>query len=327
MHPHRCFRRVARVFGLAVLLLFVVAPAGFSVDDHAGALIVSEGAAPGLPWWVYPILLFATTFALGIVAVMGGVGGGVLFVPIVSGFFPFHIDFVRCAGLLIALTGSLSAGPGLLRKGLASFRLALPAALLASTAAIGGATLGLALPTNVIEIALGVAILGISVLILSSANKSEYPTVTTADKLSSVLRITGIYVEESSGQQINWQVHRTVPGFLLFLLIGVIAGMFGLGAGWANIPVLNLVINAPLKISVATSSFLLSITDTTAAWVYVNQGALLPILVVPSLVGMIVGARIGGLLLPKVKPSVVRVAVIVLLMLAGLRSLLKGLGV
>lgn len=327
MHSHRCSRRVARVLGLVVLLLVVVASTGFSLDDHAGALILSEGAPPGLPWWVYPILLFATTFTLGIIAVMGGVGGGVLFVPIVSGFFPFHIDFVRCAGLLIALTGSLSAGPGLLRKGLASFRLALPAALLASTAAIGGATLGLALPTNVIEIALGVAILGISVLIVSSARKSEYPTVTHADKLSSVLRISGIYVEESSGQEINWQVHRTVPGFLLFLLIGVIAGMFGLGAGWANIPVLNLVINAPLKISVATSSFLLSITDTTAAWVYVNQGALLPILVVPSLVGMILGARIGGLLLPKVKPSIVRVAVIVLLVLAGVRSLLKGLGV
>ena len=31
----------------------------------------------------------------GFVAVPSGVGGGVLFVPIVGGFFPFHLDFVR----------------------------------------------------------------------------------------------------------------------------------------------------------------------------------------------------------------------------------------
>ena len=67
------------------------------------------------------------------------------------------------------------------------------------------------------------------------------------------------------------------------------AGMFGLGAGWANVPVLNLLMGAPLKISVATSKFLLSITDTSAAWVYLNQGCVIPLMVVPSLVGIMLG--------------------------------------
>jgi len=80
-----------------------------------------------MPWWAWPLLLFAVAFLLGIVAVIGGIGGGVLFVPIVGGFFPFHLDFVRGAGLLLALSGSLSAGPALLRGGLASLRLAMPA--------------------------------------------------------------------------------------------------------------------------------------------------------------------------------------------------------
>ena len=67
--------------------------------------------------------------------------------------------------------------------------------------------------------------------------------------------------------------------------IGVMAGMFGLGAGWANVPVLNLLMGAPLKISVATSKFLLSITDTSAAWIYLNQGCVIPMMVVPVVVG------------------------------------------
>src|SRR6185503_12650778 len=82
-----------------------------------------------MDWWVWPIALFAVTFAMGIVAVLAGVGGGVLFVPIVSAFFPFHLDFVRATGLLLALTSALSAAPTLLRSGLASLRLAMPLAL------------------------------------------------------------------------------------------------------------------------------------------------------------------------------------------------------
>ena len=50
------------------------------------------------------MILLLVTFLMGIVAVLGGVGGGVLFVPIISGFFPFHLDFVRGTGLLVALS-------------------------------------------------------------------------------------------------------------------------------------------------------------------------------------------------------------------------------
>lgn len=64
-----------------------------------------------------------------------------LFVPLVSGFFPFHLDFVRGAGLLVALAGALAAGPGLLRRNFANLRLALPVALIASACSIVGAML------------------------------------------------------------------------------------------------------------------------------------------------------------------------------------------
>lgn len=297
-----------------------------------GSAPASTGAAPPqasgsvTPWWVWPLVLFIVTFLLGIVAVLGGVGGGVLFVPIISGFFPFHLDFVRGAGLLVALAGALAAGPGLLKKGMAYLRLSLPVALIASACAIGGAILGLALPTNVVQIALGATILGI-VAIMLIAGKSEYPEVKEADALSSALRITGIYYEPSTGQEIDWKIHRTPQGLAVFVIIGVMAGMFGLGAGWANVPVLNIMMGAPLKVSVATSKFLLSITDTSAAWIYINSGAVLPIIVVPSIIGIMLGSMVGVKILSKARPAAIRYIVIVLLLFAGARALLKGLGI
>jgi uncharacterized membrane protein YfcA len=316
-------KNVATIVSLLCVVLFFFS---FSYASTESTPVPASPGAASTPWWVWPLVLFVVTFALGIVAVLGGVGGGVLFVPIIGGFFPFHIDFVRGAGLLVALAGALAAGPGLLKKGMADLRLALPVAVIASACAIVGAMLGLALPARVVNTALGATILGI-VAIMLIAKKSEYPEVKQADALSTALRINGIYHEASSGQDINWKIHRTPQALATFILIGVMAGMFGLGAGWANVPVLNLMMGAPLKVSVATSKFLLSITDTSAAWIYVNNGAVLPMMVVPSIIGIMLGSIVGVKILTKTKPAAVRYIVIAMLLFAGLRALLKGLAI
>ena len=288
-----------------------------------------EGEIAGggaLAWWIWPLALFAVTFALGIVAVLAGVGGGVLFVPIVGGFFPFHLDFVRCAGLLLALSGALSAGPALLRGGLASLRLAMPLALVGSVTSIGGALLGLALPSAFVQTALGVTILAIAVLI-GVSKKSEHPEVEAPDLLGAALRMHGVYHDPASGRDVEWRVQRTAAAFVAFAGIGILAGMFGLGAGWANVPVFNLMMSVPLKLSVGTSGFLLSVVDTSAAWIYVNRGAVLPMLVAPSIIGVMLGAKIGVRLLRVAPAAIVRRVVIVLLVAGGARALLKGLGI
>jgi len=66
--------------------------------------------------------------------------------------------------------------------------------------------------------------------------------------------------------------------------------------------------------------------DSSAAWVYINRGAVLPMIAVPSIVGMMLGARIGARLLGVLKGSVIRRMVIALLFFAGVRALLKGTG-
>ncbi len=280
------------------------------------------------PWWYWPIILFIFCFGLGILAVMAGVGGGVLYVPLVSGFFPFHIDFVRGVGLMVALAGALAAGPGLLRRNLANLRLALPVALIASTFSIVGAMLGLylsALNPDIIQVCLGATIVGIAMLLIFSKN-TEKPVVTKQDAIGMALGLGGVYWDEGSRESVEWKTHRTALGFFMFILIGLIAGMFGLGAGWANVPVLNILMGAPLKVSVATSKFLLSITDTSAAWIYMNRGCVIPLIGVPSIVGLMLGSLLGVKLLAIAKPKMIRYFVIVVLLFAGLKAMDKGLG-
>jgi uncharacterized membrane protein YfcA len=299
-----------------VLLLLSALPA----EAATTAAVASTTA-----WWVWPLALFVVCFFLGMIAVPAGVGGGVLFVPIVGSFFPFHLDFVRGAGLLVAMASALAAGPSLLKNGMANLRLAMPLALAASITSIAGAKLGLALPASIVQISLGGTVLGIAVLMIS-AKKSEFPHVTQPDRLSQALGIHGVFRDAISGKDIPWHIHRTPMGLVLFLIIGFLGGLFGVGAGWANVPGLNLLMGVPLKVAAGTSSMILSMASSSATWYYLDNGAILPMIAVPSVIGMMMGARIGAHLLTVLKASVIRNMVIAILLFAGIRTLLKGLG-
>jgi len=288
------------------------------------ALAAPASHASALPWWAWPLILFATTFLMGIVAVVGGIGGGVLFVPIVGGFFPFHLDFVRGAGLLLALSGALAAGPGLLRSGLASLRLAMPLALAGSVGGILGALVGLALPTRVVQVALGITVLLIAALMWFTRSSGS-DVRHAADRWAIAMGLHGSFHDPAVGHGVDWSVHRTHHGLAAFFGIGIVGGLFGLGAGWANVPALNLLMGVPLKLAVGTSGLAISIINTSAAWVYMNKGALLPIIIVPSILGVMLGARVGVRVLKAIKASTARNVVIVVLVAAGIRSLVQGL--
>jgi uncharacterized membrane protein YfcA len=280
--------------------------------------------AAAIPWWIWPIALFAVSFAIGIVAVLAGVGGGVLFVPIVGSLFPFHVDFVRGAGLLFALAGTLAAGPPLLRAGMASLRLVMPLAIVGSIASFTGALVGLALSSGVINTSLGVLIIAIAVLIWRS-RAADVENV-EADPLGTFLRLEGEFHDPAAGVRIDWRTERTLLGLAAFAGIGFIGGVFGLGAGFANVPALNLLMSAPLKVAVGSSGLLISVINSSAAWVYIHRGAILPLIVVPAILGVMLGSRIGARLLGITPAAVVRRLVIVVMLVAGVRALARGIG-
>jgi uncharacterized membrane protein YfcA len=304
---------------IARLIRIILLAAGLA---FAPALLAADaGAAPA--WWVWPLALFALTFLLGIVAVVAGVGGGVLFVPIVGSFFPFHLDFVRGAGLVLALAGTLAAAPVLLRSGFANLRLVMPLALAGSVFSLAGAIVGLALPTDLVQTSLGALIIAVAVLLWLSRDVAG--NFDDSDALGERLQLQGRFHDPAQGVHVDWRTRRTALGIASFAGIGFLGGMFGLGAGFANVPALNLLMGVPLKVAVGTSGLVISIINSSAAWVYINRGALLPIIAMPSILGVVLGSRIGARLLGRLPAATVRRTVIVVLLLAGVRALLRGL--
>ena len=282
-------------------------------------------------WWFWPLFLFLFTLLIGILSPVSGVGGGVLYVPLATVLTPFSVDFIRGAGLVMAVTSALSSVPYLLRKGLANIRLyAVIAPIMVITSVIGG-IVGLwvsnALPNGkyYVKLLLGAIIL-IVFLIMITSKRLEFPEVRDedVDNWSRKLGIVGEWYEPSLERIVQYKIKNLPMGMVMFGVIGFVAGMFGLGAGWANVPLLNLVMGAPIKVATATSMLIIT-ANAPAIGIYLSKGAILPVVVVPSILGITIGARIGAKIAEIIRPSFVRWLVIGILFLAGVLNLIKGL--
>ena len=282
-----------------------------------------------LVWWFWPLCLLIFTLIIGIIAPISGVGGGVLFVPLTTAFFPFHVDFIRGAGLIMALTSALSSTPKLTREGLANIKIMAPVVMISSVTSIIGGIVGLWITRfpqgkHYVAIMLGIILFVIFIVMLKS-KRVEFPNIDEQDKISKALNVQGCWYEPSLGRIVEYKITNMGVALPAFGVVGFIAGMFGLGAGWANVPVLNLIMGAPIKVATSTSMMIIAVNDAAAAWVYLANGAILPIIVIPSVIGITIGARIGAKLAVKARPKVVRYIVLAVMMLAAILDIYKGL--
>ncbi|MEF3169239.1 MAG: sulfite exporter TauE/SafE family protein [Deltaproteobacteria bacterium] len=275
--------------------------------------------------------MFFFTFVVGIVAPLSGVGGGVLFVPIATAFFPFSMDFVRGTGLIMAMMSAFSATPHLMEKGLANLKLMTPILIVSTVFSIIGGVMGLwitnAFPMGKYYLTIGLGVLlFIIFVVMSMAKKLEFPEVTDIDFISKALDISGACFEPHLNKVVEYRTTKMPVGLVAFAAVGTIAGMFGLGAGWANVPVLNMIMGAPIKVATSTSMAIIAVNDAAAAWIYISNGALLALVLIPAILGVYIGSRIGARIAAKAKPIFVRYLVMLILLLAAIIDIIKGLG-
>lgn len=277
-------------------------------------------------------VFFAISIVIGIIAVLGGVGGGVVFTPLMMGFTSIDSFIIRATGLLVAMAGSLVAARPFLNRGLANMRLLLLAAVPYAIFAIIGAMLAGYVKDSagdtgeaIIRLSLGVLVIGIALLIIFGGKRVEYPEVKNVDSITERLALSASYYEQSLAKVVTYKVKRAPVGVGLFCFVGLISGLFGLGAGWAMVPALNLAMLAPLKVAAASSKVLIGIGDTAAIWPYMMDGAIFPLFAVPCVLGLVIGTIIGAKVMLRVKAGFVRYLIIVIMFGSGIKLVLDGI--
>ena len=191
---------------------------------------------------------FLVSVIIAIVAVIAGVGGGVIFTPLLLAFTSFDTLLIRSTGLVVAMfSGLISTGP-LMRKGLADIKLVLLGALPIIIGGMSGSFTAIHLARQygdqsdgIIRLSLGLMLILIATIFVLKSGASDYPVRKKSDNFSQRLKLRKTYWESSLSRYVSYRATNVKLSIFLFLLIGFTGGFFGLGGGWAAVPLLNLV--------------------------------------------------------------------------------------
>lgn len=293
---------------------------------------VAEGAMSitSITW--IQIAFFLLSLAIAFIGVIAGIGGGVIFTPVMMAFTNLDSVMIRGAGLVVAMFSGLISSGILIKKGYVNYRLCLVLTISQAAGALFGSTAALALAEGagdtgegILRAVLGLVLVALGIYFLAGGKKLEHPVVNKVDKFTASLKMDGTYYDDENGVMRSYKVKGAPLGLLLVLIVGFIGGFFGMGGGWAITPSLNMAMGIPLKLATANSGTILGIGSCVSIWPYIFEGALIPLFVLPWLSGQVVGGFIGSYALAKIKVATVRLLLIGIMFFTSFGLVTKGL--
>src|SRR5262249_53761770 len=120
------------------------------------------------------------------------------------------------------------------------------------------------------------------------------------------LKLSGSYFDDAAGTEISYEPARARLGLLLMLIAGTVSGLLGSGSGALKVPAMDLARELPIKVSSATSNFMIGVTAAASAGVYFTRGQIDPILAAPVALGVLAGAMVGANTLGRIGSRTVR---------------------
>lgn len=262
--------------------------------------------------------------AAGLLGSLLGLGGGIIVIPALTLWLHIDIRYAIGASIVSVIATSSGAAVSYVRDRLANIRVAMVLELATTTGALTGAYLAGRLGVRWLFLIFGVVMAYSSILMF----RRRDPEVTQAPRRApwaDRLRLHSSYLDQQSGEEVLYRVSRTRVGLALMYLAGVISGLLGIGSGALKVPAMDLAMGLPIKVSSATSNFMIGVTAAASAGVYFARGDIDPFVAAPVAVGVLLGAVLGSRLLGRLSNSAVRLMfVLVLLWISG-AMLLRGI--
>jgi uncharacterized membrane protein YfcA len=277
------------------------------------------GAGFGL--WLFALALGAS--ALG---GMLGMASGIFIVPILTAFGHTDIRTAIGASLVSVIACSCGSASPFLKGGLVNIRLAIVLETTTTLGALTGVLLADIIPTAYLFI-LFALILALSARQMLARRGETAAAATTADTWgwAGTLRLDASYPDR--GRRVAYRVQRLPLGMLLMYAAGLISALLGIGSGVLKIPAMDTALRLPIKVSSATSNFMIGVTAAASAGAYFLRGDIVPAVAGPVALGSVVGSLLGARILLAVSNERIRLLFVVALVALAIQMALSAFGV
>jgi uncharacterized membrane protein YfcA len=272
---------------------------------------------------VFFLSLFAICVAAGFLGSLAGLGGGIVVVPALTLLYGIDIRYAIGASIVSVIATSSGAAAAYVREGMTNLRVAMLLEVGTTTGAITGAFLAGVLHGHWLYLIFGLVLAASAVAMLRQIGDSTRPV--PPDAWADRLRLHGSYFDLLAQAEVPYRVTHSRLGLALMYIAGAISGLLGIGSGVLKVLAMDLAMRIPIKVSSATSNFMIGVTAAASAGVYFVRGDIDPFIAAPVALGVVLGATAGSRVLPKIDNRLLRIVFIVVLLAVSAQMIWKGL--
>jgi uncharacterized membrane protein YfcA len=272
----------------------------------------------------FVLLVFAVSVIAGMLGSLLGLGGGIIVIPALTLLFKIDIRYAVGASIVSVIATSSGAAAAYVREHMTNIRVAMFLELATTSGALTGAYLAGIIGGRALYVIFGI-VLAYSALAMVRRRQQALAQELAPDRWADSLRLHGAYYDAAASEQVCYQVTGTRVGLLLMYGAGVVSGLLGIGSGALKVPAMDLAMHLPIKVSSATSNFMIGVTAAASAGAYFMRGDIDPIVAGPVAAGVLLGATAGSRLLGRLQSTSVRIAFVVVLLWISLQMLYNGL--
>lgn len=270
---------------------------------------------------MYSTLLLLISVVGGFLGALLGLGGGIIVVPALTLIFGVDIRYAIAASLISIIATSSGAAASFLKDHLTNLRLAVLLELGTVAGAMSGFLIASHIQASWLYLLFGSFLFFSAVMMLKK--KSDSPT-TIDHPWSQKLKLSGKYTNEL-GEHIIYKIANVPLGLSIMYLAGILSALLGIGSGIFKVLAMDGAMKIPMKISSATSNFMIGVTATASAGAYFLRGDIRPEIATPVSLGIIIGSWIGARMMPKIPTHIIRKLFVVILSIVSIQMILKGL--
>jgi uncharacterized membrane protein YfcA len=120
------------------------------------------------------------------------------------------------------------------------------------------------------------------------------------------------------GAAIHYGVTNLFGGAALMVVAGLMSGLLGIGSGALKVMAMDYLMHIPLKVSSATSNFMIGVTAGAGALVFLARGDVSTVIAAPVAIGVTIGALAGSRILPYANVKWLRMGFVIIMVLIAI---------
>lgn len=267
----------------------------------------------------------------GFLGSLVGLGGGIIITPALTILFGIDIKYAIGASIVAVIATSSGSAIAFVKDHVSNMRVGMLLEIFTTAGGVVGALMAGIFSSKLLYIFFSLILLNsfygmLKKTGLINKGKREEDKVEN-DKYADKYKLNSTYYDKATGETVKYNVTNVPQGSLVMFGAGFASGLLGIGSGAFKVVALDTYMKLPIKVSTATSNFMMGVTATASALIYFFNGTINPAIAAPIALGTLIGSRTGAKVMQRLDAKYIRYIFLPILLFTIVNMFLKGVGV